>query len=66
MSSPDPAQWAGSRGRVTTLVETRVTSGQAATGEAYLCGSRAMIDDVGAVLRGKGMPAERTHFENSC
>ncbi len=64
MSSPDPAQWAGARGRVTRLIDERVTPADAARSEAYLCGSRAMIDDAAAALRAKGMAAEHIHFEN--
>lgn len=64
MSSPDPAQWAGPRGRVTTLVADRVSAADAARSEAYLCGSRAMIDDVVGVLRGKGLAPDHIHHEN--
>lgn len=64
VSSPDPAQWAGARGRVTRLIDERFTAADAARTEAYLCGSRAMIDDVAAALRAKGMAAEHIHFEN--
>lgn len=64
MSAPDPTQWAGARGRVTRLVQERVTSEQAAHSDAYLCGSREMIDDVSRILRDKGMPEDRVHFEN--
>jgi len=64
MSSPDPATWAGPRGRVTTLVEQRVSAQDAARTEAYLCGSRGMIDDVAAILRTKGVSGEHVHFEN--
>lgn len=64
MSSPDPAQWAGPRGRVTRLIEERVAASEAALTEAYLCGSRGMIDDVASILRGKGLPDARIHFEH--
>jgi ferredoxin-NADP reductase/ferredoxin len=64
LSSPDPALWAGRRGRVTALVDERVSAADAARSEAYLCGSRAMIQDVAAILASKGFPAERVHFEN--
>jgi Na+-transporting NADH:ubiquinone oxidoreductase subunit F len=64
MSSPDAALWAGPRGRVTRLVEDRVAPGEAERTEAYLCGSRGMIDDVASVLRGKGVPDAQIHFEN--
>ncbi|MBK7534255.1 MAG: 2Fe-2S iron-sulfur cluster binding domain-containing protein [Myxococcales bacterium] len=64
LSSPDPAQWAGARGRVTDLVEKKVRPADAATTEAYLCGSRSMIEDVSAILRSKGFADDRIHFEN--
>ncbi|HWO18913.1 MAG TPA: FAD-binding oxidoreductase [Kofleriaceae bacterium] len=64
MSSPDAALWAGPRGRVTRLVEDRVAPGEAERTEAYLCGSRGMIEDVVSLLRGKGVPDAQIHFEN--
>ena len=64
VSSPDPAQWAGARGRVTRLIEERLTADDAARSEAYLCGSRAMIEDASALLRAKGMDPAHIHFEN--
>jgi ferredoxin-NADP reductase len=59
-----PFSWAGPRGRVTRLVEDRVTPADAARTDAYLCGSRGMIEDVAAILRGKGVPEAQIHFEN--
>lgn len=64
LSSPDPSLWAGARGRVTKLIEDRVRAEDAARSEAYLCGSRAMIEDAAALLRGKGFAPEHVHFEN--
>jgi len=64
LSSPDPAVWTGKRGRVTDLVREQVSEADAATTEAYLCGSRGMIDEVAAILRGKGFAADHVHFEN--
>jgi len=64
ISSPDAAIWAGPRGRVTRLVEERVAAGETAGIEAYLCGSRGMIDDVAGILRGKGVAEGQIHFEN--
>jgi len=64
LSSPDPALWAGAKGRVTQLVDARVSTDDAARTEAYLCGSRGMIGDVSAILRAKGVAPERIHFEN--
>jgi Na+-transporting NADH:ubiquinone oxidoreductase subunit F len=64
LSSPDPAAWAGRPARVTDLVRDQVTPEQAGSSEAYLCGSRAMVDDVISLLRGKGMAEEHIHTEN--
>src|SRR5690606_15291054 len=64
LSSPDPGRWAGPRGRVTDLVRDQVTPEQAARTEAYLCGSRAMVEDVTDLLRARGMGAEHIHTEN--
>lgn len=64
MSSPDPARWGGARGRVTALVDQHVTADDAPATEAYLCGSRGMIDDTAKILRAKGIPEDRIHFEN--
>ena len=64
LSSPDPTQWAGQKGRVTRLLREALADTDAAASEAYLCGSRAMIEDASAVLRQKGFGAEHIHFEN--
>lgn len=64
MSSPDPAQWAGPRGRVTRLIDEQVRPEDAARSEAYLCGSRAMIEDATAMLRAKGFASDHIHSEN--
>jgi CDP-4-dehydro-6-deoxyglucose reductase, E3 len=52
LSRPEGA-WSGAVGRVTTLVDTEVPS--VAQLDVYLCGQQAMIDDVKAVLRTKGL-----------
>ncbi len=64
LSSPDPSQWAGARGRVTHLIADRVRASDASHSEAYLCGSRAMIEECSALLRDKGFTDEHIHFEN--
>lgn len=64
LSSADAGQWAGARGRVTTLVEQRIKSEDAGRLDAYLCGSRGMIEDVSRILQAKGVTPERIHFEN--
>lgn len=64
LSSPDPSGWAGKRGRVTDLVRDLVTPEEARKTEAYLCGSRAMIDDVRDALVAKGFEPDHVHSEN--
>ncbi len=64
LSSPDPTQWAGRRGRVTDLIESLVTPAEAAITDAYLCGSQAMIVDAARKLEAKGLARERIHHEN--
>jgi len=62
LSAPDPAQWAGRRGRVTDAVRELVCPAKRT--EAYLCGSQGMVVEVEAILRGKGVAAEHIHHEN--
>ena len=50
--------WRGAVGRVSLLVETRVTS--VADLEVFPCGNAAMIHDVRAFIRGKGLCPIRT------
>jgi ferredoxin-NADP reductase/ferredoxin len=64
MSAPDPTQWAGRPARVTDLVRDQITPEQAARTEAYLCGSRAMVDDVRETLLAKGLEPDHVHSEN--
>lgn len=53
--------WSGETGLITQVLEQQVTSVDKA--EAYLCGSPGMIDACVAVLRKKGMPAERIYYD---
>jgi ferredoxin-NADP reductase/ferredoxin len=64
MSAPDPTRWAGRPARVTDLVRDQVSPDQALRTEAYLCGSRAMVDDVREALLAKGMEPDHIHSEN--
>jgi ferredoxin-NADP reductase len=64
LSQPDAQRWSGLRGRVTHLIEERVTQADGARREAYICGGRPMIDDVKALLLTKGFKAEHIHHEN--
>lgn len=52
LSRPDPG-WDGYTGRVTGLVEERVTSVKNL--DVYLCGNHAMIRDVTEIVRRKGL-----------
>jgi len=62
LSAPDPAQWAGRRGRVTDAVRELVCPAERT--EAYLCGSQGMVAEVEAILRSKGVAAEHIHHED--
>ncbi len=63
LSRPTGA-WRGVVGRVGALVDTRITS--VANVSAYLCGSSAMLRDVSAILKGKGLcPIHREQYYRS-
>lgn len=59
-----PRDWPGHRGRVTDLVERFVTSDDAKSTEAYLCGSSAMIRSCSRQLATLGFPASAVRYEN--
>jgi Na+-transporting NADH:ubiquinone oxidoreductase subunit F len=62
LSAPDAgAAWTGETGLITEVMGRQVTSVENA--EAYLCGSPGMIDACVAVLRAKGLPAERIYYD---
>jgi NAD(P)H-flavin reductase len=52
LSRPEPG-WSGAHGRVTALVEERITSVRNLA--VYLCGGSAMIKDVTARINAKGL-----------
>lgn len=52
LSQPGP-EWTGARGRVTMLVQERITSVRDLA--VYLCGNGAMIKDVTALIQAKGL-----------
>lgn len=64
LSAPDPQRWLGPRGRVTDLVDKRVTSEDARNTEVYICGGREMIESVQRLLRQKGFPEDAIFHEN--
>jgi Na+-transporting NADH:ubiquinone oxidoreductase subunit F len=62
LSAPEAgSDWSGETGLITQVLDRQVTSGENA--EAYLCGSPGMIDACVAVLRKKGLPAERIFYD---
>jgi Na+-transporting NADH:ubiquinone oxidoreductase subunit F len=62
LSQPLPGDdWKGETGRVTEVLERHVDSVDDT--EAYLCGSPGMIEAVVEVLKKKGMPEERIHYD---
>ncbi len=61
LSRPDSKDWQGKHGRVTAILETLELD--AANTETYICGLKAMIDDVTEILKKKGLPEESIHFE---
>jgi CDP-4-dehydro-6-deoxyglucose reductase, E3 len=52
LSQPGP-EWPGAKGRVTALVEERITAVRDLA--VYLCGNGAMIKDVTALIQAKGL-----------
>ena len=58
--APDDA-WTGELGLITDVVGRHAADG--ADQEAYLCGSPGMIDACIKVLTGKGMTADKVHFD---
>ena len=62
LSDPAPGdEWTGQRGLITEVLDRHIADG--AEMEAYLCGSPGMIAAARKVLRAKGMPDERTFFD---
>lgn len=53
------AGWDGARGRVTDHLAALLPE----DAEAWLCGTPAMVDDAGALLRALGVPAARVHAD---
>ena len=58
--APDDA-WDGQTGLITEVLERHVSDGSEL--EAYLCGSPGMIRAAGEVLAKKGVPRERTYYD---
>lgn len=64
LSQPSQGGWSGASGRVTDLIKRHVTARDAASSEAYLCGSHAMIRSCSDELRALGMPEDAIKHEN--
>lgn len=57
----DNAPWEGERGRVTTLIEKRISEG--ADLDVYICGNAAMVESCLEALNKKGIPKEHIYFD---
>ena len=64
LSSPNPNKWSGYMGRVTDLIEQKITEKNSENTEVYLCGGRKMIEDCKQILEEKKFPDASIHFEN--
>ena len=64
LSSPNPNKWSGYIGRVTDLIEQKITDKDSENTEVYLCGGRKMIEDCKQILEEKKFPDASIHFEN--
>ena len=60
LSSPNPNKWSGYIGRVTDLIEQKITDKDSENTEVYLCGGRKMIEDCKQILEEKKFPDART------
>ena len=62
LSRPSPGDdWNGEVGRVTDLIEKYILDGE--NKEAYLCGSKAMIESTIEVLKKKGIPESLIYYD---
>jgi Na+-transporting NADH:ubiquinone oxidoreductase subunit F len=62
LSRPSPEdEWIGEVGRVTDLIEKYILDGE--NKEAYLCGSKAMIESTIEVLKKKGIPESLIYYD---
>lgn len=59
LTKPENDQWKGKIGRVTEILKTM----QLDNTEVYICGLKAMIDEVVTILKEKGLAPEDIHFE---
>lgn len=59
--SPENDRWEGEKGRVTDLIERRISAG--AEIEAYICGAPAMVEACLSLLIDKGVADESVFFD---
>jgi len=52
-------EWGGKRGRVTEHVQNSDVD----NADVYICGNGQMVEDVKKIVKEKGVPQERLHFE---
>ncbi len=58
---PDDSPWEGERGRVTDLIEKRISKG--ADYDVYICGNPDMVDSCMKILKEKGIPEHSIYFD---
>ena len=61
LSQPENNSWAGKTGRVTDTLKTMEID--TANTEIYICGLKAMIDEVLIILKEKSVPEKNIYFE---
>lgn len=61
LSQPENENWQGSVGRVTAVLEKSDLDTK--NTDYYICGLKAMIDEVVGILKKKGLPDETINFE---
>jgi Na+-transporting NADH:ubiquinone oxidoreductase subunit F len=59
--APDDSPWKGERGRVTDLIEKRISKG--ADLDVYICGNPDMVDSCVKSLNQKGIPDDQIYFD---
>jgi ferredoxin-NADP reductase len=61
LSRPENDDWKGEKGRVTDYLRKQTLDTE--NTNYYICGLKAMIDEVTTILKEKGIPDENVHFE---
>jgi len=55
------SSWEGERGRVTDLIEKRISEGDDL--DVYICGSAEMVESCFSLLKKKGIPEDQIYFD---